>query len=112
VTDDTHIPLGSAVVIRQPSGYTYTGRLVYRDALRLVIEDAAWVADSRRWSGFLVLGPSDDAEIEPYPPGPVSLPAGLCELSLWHHDLPRLPQPSPEEQQPGILGRLRSWVTQ
>ena len=46
----------------------FVGRLVSRDVTTIVLDDAAWVADSGRFNEFLSGG--DAREVEPLPPGP------------------------------------------
>ena len=46
-----------------------TGRLVEVHPIELVLEDAAWIADTGRWADFLVSGKIN--EVEPFPSGRV-----------------------------------------
>ena len=65
-----------------------TGRLVEVHPQELVIEDAAWIADTERWADALVKGTM--REVEPYPDGRVIVGRGsLIDACEWHHDLPR-----------------------
>ena len=53
----------------------------------LELEDAAWIADTGRWSNALVKGTL--TEVEPYPAG-VSIARGaVIDVSPWQHTLPR-----------------------
>lgn len=78
--------LGAKLFIRTVT-YHYTGRVVYLSDKEIVLEDAAWIADSGRFATALKTGNINEAE--PYP--------GLCSInrdtivdaSLWDHDLPR-----------------------
>ncbi len=81
---------GSKVVLRTVT-MIYTGRLIAVGNLELVLEDAAWIADTRRWADFLKNGvKTDGIEIEPYPDGHVAVGRGaLVDACLWDHDLPR-----------------------
>lgn len=64
-----------------------TGRLVYLDDKELVLEDAAWIADSGRFSEALKTGKLN--EIEPFP-GEAGIGRGaIVDFTLWPHELPR-----------------------
>lgn len=79
--------LGEAVAIRTVTMH-YTGRLaeVHDDAL--VLEDAAWIADTGRFADYLADG--TPSEVEPFPPGPVVVGRGaVIDCCGWDHDLPR-----------------------
>lgn len=66
----------------------YTGRLIYVYENELVIEDAAWIAETERWADSLTTGKFD--EIEPYPQGKIIIGRGaILDVSVWNHDLPR-----------------------
>lgn len=79
--------VGRAVFIRTVT-YHYTGLLVRVGPDALVLEDAAWVALSGRWSDALKSGTLD--EVEPYPDGPVMVSRGaIVDVCEWAHDLPR-----------------------
>ena len=70
----------------------YTGRVVAVNEHEIVLEDAAWIADGTRWSNMLATG--ELAEVEPYPPGLVSVGRGaLVDASHWAHPLPREVKP-------------------
>lgn len=81
------LQLGNKVFIRTVTGY-YTGRIVELTSTEVVLEKAAWVAETGRFNEFLATGPTANTEIEPYP--------GLCsvnrehitDVSVWLHDLP------------------------
>ncbi len=65
-----------------------TGRLVAVFGGELVLEDAAWVADSGRWHKALKDGTL--SEVEPFPNGKVIVGRGaIVDVCSWHHDLPR-----------------------
>jgi hypothetical protein len=68
---------------------TVTGRLVAVHAQELVLQDAAWIADSGRWADALRTG--EFAEVEPFPEGCVIVGRGAvvdaCRLST---PLPRV----------------------
>jgi hypothetical protein len=78
--------IGGAVFIRTVSMY-YTGRILEERDGVLVLEDAAWIADTSRFSVALATGKL--AEVEPYP-GEVRVSKGaIIDLSVWAHPLPR-----------------------
>ena len=79
--------IGKPVFIRTVTHH-FTGRLVSATAGELVIEEAAWIADSGRWSAALTTGAL--GEVEPYPAGPVVVSRGAAvDVCLWPHALPR-----------------------
>lgn len=79
--------IGKSVFIRSVTNH-YTGRLVTVTDGELVIEDAAWIADSGRWAAALSSGTL--GEVEPYPDGPVIVNRGaIADVCLWPHALPR-----------------------
>jgi hypothetical protein len=65
-----------------------TGRLVEVGPQELVLEDAAWIADTERWADALAKGAL--REVEPYPAGRVIVGRGaVVDACVWQHDLPR-----------------------
>ena len=83
---DPILEIGKAYLIRTVTHY-YTGRLVAITAGELLLEDAAWIADTGRYSDSLLSGELN--EIEPYP-GEVVVFRGACvDASEWNHALPR-----------------------
>lgn len=89
----SYFQVGKSYFVRAVT-YHYTGRCVSWDGKELVLADAAWVADSGRFSEALASGKL--AEVEPYPDDvPVVLMAGaIVDGSLWKHPLPREVIPS------------------
>ena len=65
----------------------YTGRLVSVTESDVVLEDAAWIADSGRYSDALKHGTLD--EVEPYPDAVCVSRAALVDVAIWSHPLPR-----------------------
>jgi hypothetical protein len=83
---DIGLEVGSCVIVRIPSGFTYVGRLVALYATHIALVEAAWVADSGRFSAFLATGRADGMEIEPYPDDTVvRVPRQLAEIADWGH---------------------------
>ena len=79
--------VGEAVFIRTVTFY-YTGRLVDENSEYLVIEKAAWIADTGRWSTALASGALN--EVEPFPEGKVLISkASVVDICAWAHPLPR-----------------------
>lgn len=79
--------VGNAVLIRTVTLY-YTGRIVSVTADEILIEDAAWIADTGRYSTALREGAL--GEIESYPDGVVSIGRGaVIDVADWSHPLPR-----------------------
>ena len=80
--------IGRRYIIRTVT-MTLTGRLTAVTAMELVLEDAAWVADTGRWSAALSTGVLE--EVEPFPSGhSVIVGRGaLVDATEWQHPLPR-----------------------
>jgi hypothetical protein len=78
---------GKNVLVRTVTNY-YTGRLASNGANGwLQLDDAAWIADTGRFSTALAKGTL--SEVEPYP-GTCYISAGaVVDISEWTHDLPR-----------------------
>lgn len=57
----------------------------------LVLQDAAWIAVTSRFSTMLTEGIGSGMEVEPYPPNmPVFVQrASLVDICEWKHALPR-----------------------
>ena len=79
---------GQAVFVRTVT-YAFTGRVKLIDADWVVLDDAAWIADTGRWAEALKTG--ELSEVEPYPDGQTTcLSRGaIVEITTWPHDLPR-----------------------
>lgn len=82
------IAVGNTVLIRTVTMH-YTGRIAALSKEEIVLEDAAWIADSGRFSTALATGSLN--EVEPYPDGcPVSVNRGaVVDVAAWNHALPR-----------------------
>lgn len=65
----------------------YTGRLTGITDSDIVLSDAAWIADSGRYSDALKNGTLD--EVEPYPNQVIVSRAVLVDAAQWTHVLPR-----------------------
>lgn len=79
------LPVGKQVIIRTVTHY-YTGRIVAVTDSDCVLEDAAWIADTGRWSD--ALRNSTANEVEPYI-DPVIISRGtIVDVTLWRGKLP------------------------
>ena len=79
--------IGQAYLIRTVT-MIYTGRVVEVYKNELVIEEAAWIADTGRWHQACTEGKLN--EVEPYAKGDnVIIGRGaILDVSTWHKDLP------------------------
>jgi hypothetical protein len=78
--------VGKNVFVRTVT-YHYTGRLTTLTPDMLVLDDAAWIADSGRWAGALKTG--ELSEVEPYPGRCLVARAAIVDVSEWGLILPR-----------------------
>ena len=79
--------LGQNVLIRTVTMH-YTGRVVAITDSDIVLEDAAWIADTGRYADSLATGSL--SEIEPYS-DPVAVCRGvIVDFTAWKHELPRV----------------------
>ena len=79
--------LNSKVLIRTVT-MIYTGRVADIDLDTILLEDAAWIADTGRFADALKTGSLK--EVEPYV-GPVYVSrAAVVDICFWDHDLPRV----------------------
>lgn len=77
--------VGTAYLIRTVTHYL-CGRLAWAGPQELVLEDAAWVADTGRYSDALSAGSLQ--EVEPIP-GQVLVGRGaVVDAAVWTHALP------------------------
>jgi hypothetical protein len=85
--------VGNAVLIRTVT-MAYTGKIVGLTATEILLADAAWIADTGRYSTSLATGFPQQAEIEPYPDKAVVSVnrGGLIDAVDWQHGLPRTVQ--------------------
>ena len=86
LTTQSPLRVGNKVLIRTVTHY-HTGRIVRLTPDEVVLVDAAWIADTDRFSVALATGVL--AEVEPFP-GPVSVNRGaIVDVCDWDHKLPR-----------------------
>ena len=80
------IRVGNTVLIRTVTNY-YTGRIAAFTDAEILLDDAAWVADTGHFTNALTTGTLSD--VEPYV-GPVVVSRGaLVDCCDWRHPLPR-----------------------
>ena len=84
ITNKTDIEIAGDCFIRTVT-FAYTGRVVAVSDDWIQITDAAWIADTGRWSDAIATGSLQ--EVEPYPDGQNVLIArgGVIEVSEWNH---------------------------
>ena len=86
----THsLPTSGNVFIRTVTHY-YTGRVEAVTDSDIVLADAAWIADTGRFSDALKSG--EFSEVEPYPDGVLCIVSrgAVLDVSTWDHALPRV----------------------
>jgi len=80
------LEIGKSYMIRTVT-YFWTGWLVSQTDDELVLEDAAWIADTGRWTQAINDG--ELSEVEPVK-CPVRInPAAVVDVCEWWHELPR-----------------------
>ena len=80
------LSVGKAVIIRTVTHY-FTGRIKAINTHEVILNDAAWVADTGRWHNALKDGILN--EIEPFV-GLVSINRNaIVDVTEWKHALPR-----------------------
>lgn len=77
--------IGQSYLIRTVTMY-YTGRIVRVTPKELILEDAAWIADTGRFSEALKNGTLNEIE----PVGEIIIGRGaVIDASKWNHPLPK-----------------------
>jgi len=83
----TPLRVGNAVFIRTVTMH-HTGRIAALDGDMIVLTEAAWVADSGRFSEALATGKLSEVEVPP--DGTVCIGRGaVVDVYNWKHELPR-----------------------
>lgn len=82
------ITVGRNVFIRTVTHY-FTGTIVLIKGAEIILDKAAWIADTGRFAGAMASGGLN--EVEPYPAGTlVSVNReAIIDVSEWKHALPR-----------------------
>jgi hypothetical protein len=83
---DCSLEVGKCYLIRTVT-MMYTGRLECITKEDFVLSDAAWIADSGRYSTALRTGELN--EVEPYPNRVSVARASRVDAAEWNHPLPR-----------------------
>lgn len=78
--------IGKSYLIRTVTMH-YTGRVVAVTDSDVVLEHAAWIADTGRYSNSLKSG--ELSEVEPYVNNVAVCRGGIIDFAEWTHDLPR-----------------------
>jgi len=78
---------GKKLFVRTVTHY-YTGRVEAVTDTDIVLAQAAWIADTGRFSEFLQTG--NAKEVEPYPDCVIVSRGAIVDWCYWPHDLPRL----------------------
>lgn len=78
--------IGKNVFVRAVTHY-YTGRLAAIEDGFLHLEQAAWIADTGRFSVALAKGTL--GEVEPFPGDCYVGLGAVVDISPWNHELPR-----------------------
>ena len=78
--------IGKAYLIRTVTLH-YTGRVRTVTDSDVVLDDAAWIADTGRFSDSLQSG--ELSEIEPYPKSVAVCRNAIVDFCEWNHSLPR-----------------------
>ncbi len=87
MSDAAPYELGQQYFIRTVTFY-HTGKLVAATDKELVLENAAWIADTGRFADALKSGKLN--EVEPFPDGRVIVGRGaVIDAAVWPHELPR-----------------------
>ena len=78
--------VGDKVFIRTVTHY-YTGQIKTITDSDIVLADAAWIADTGRFSDALKTGKLN--EVEPFPGSVIVCRSVIVDVCEWAHDLPR-----------------------
>ena len=81
------LEVGKAYLIRTVTMH-YTGRVVAVTDSDVVLDDAAWIADTGRYANSLASGSL--SEVEPYPSRVAVCRGGMIDFAEWNHPLPRV----------------------
>lgn len=82
------IKVGQKIFVRTVTLY-FTGEVVALSGREMELKDAAWIADTKRFSDFLKNGITDGCEVEPYPDGVIINRETIIDIAPWKHPLPR-----------------------
>jgi hypothetical protein len=82
---DSPWKVGTAYLIRTVTMFV-VGRLAWYGPQELVLTDAAWVADTGRFSDALASGHL--SEVEPFPEAVIIGRGSIVDATVWTHALP------------------------
>ena len=85
-TCESFFTVGQAYLIRTVTHY-YTGRIEKVNSAELLLSDAAWIADTGRYSDSLQSGTLN--EIEPIVGSLILSRGAIVDAAPWSHSLPR-----------------------
>ena len=85
-SDDTAFEVGKSYLIRTVTLY-YTGRIKKITSKELVLEEAAWIADTGRYYDCLRDGKFN--EVEPYIEDVIIPRDTIIDATIWMHKLPQ-----------------------
>lgn len=77
--------VGEKYFIRTVTHY-YTGRLIAVTDKELLLEDAAWIADTKRFADSLTTGEFN--EVEPFNDNVIVGRGAVVDAVIWKHALP------------------------
>jgi len=83
---DSPFQVGQAYLFRLVMHY-WTGRVVSVGETEIVIEDAAWIANTGRFADAITTGSLE--EVEPVPGNVILGRGALVDAVVWAHELPR-----------------------
>lgn len=78
--------IGKSYLIRTVT-MSYTGRVVTVTGSDVMLDDAAWIADTGRYADSLKSGTL--SEVEPYPSRVAVARGAIVDFAEWKHPLPR-----------------------
>lgn len=84
--NDTAFRCGEKYLIRCVT-FFYTGRVKAITSTEIVLEEAAWIADTGRFADCLKSG--TPSEVEPFSTDVIVPRSSIVDASVWTHDLPR-----------------------
>lgn len=80
------LALGAKVLVRTVTHY-YSGRVILLTPQEIVLDEAAWIADTGRFSTALKEGKLK--EVEPFCDAVSIARAAVVDVTTWAHELPR-----------------------
>ena len=79
------IQVGNSVLIRTVTHY-HTGKIIEINPDHLVLDKAAWIADTGRFADALKTG--NLREVEPFKDPVAVFKGAIIDITNWGHDLP------------------------